>query len=43
MTVKDKAGRILTSGNLVICNMWKKAGYKVIPEKKSTGKQKQSG
>ncbi|MFR8171456.1 MAG: hypothetical protein ACLU9Q_11645 [Marvinbryantia sp.] len=40
MTVRDNAGRILTSGNPVICNMWKKAGYEVIKSKKNAGREK---
>lgn len=35
MTVKDNAGRILTSENPVICGMWKKAGYEEVTEKKT--------
>lgn len=35
MTVKDNTGRILTSENLVICGIWKKAGYEEVPKKKS--------
>lgn len=43
MTVKDKAGRILTSENPVLCEMWKRAGYKELPkaerERSKAGKQ----
>lgn len=32
MKVRDKNGRILKSGNPVVCGMWKKAGYEELPD-----------
>jgi putative component of membrane protein insertase Oxa1/YidC/SpoIIIJ protein YidD len=42
MNVKDKKGRILASENLVLCGMWKSAGYEEVTEKKSSTKKKNS-